>query len=307
VIGAHYDHLGLGGEGSAAPDEVGQVHPGADDNASGTAAMLEVARAFAARPAPKRTLVFVAFAGEELGVLGSAHYTKAPPSDCPLDRTQVMINLDMVGRPTSGKLYVYGVDTAKGLRERVAALVERPPRIALHAELAGTGFGASDQTSFYTHDVPVLFLFNGAHLDYHRPSDTADKIDPGALAEAARLAWRAAVELADAPARLEVVRAASPGPSGSRGGPRPWLGTIPDFSERSAPGVAIAGVQPGSPAEKAGLAAGDVLLRIGDKKVLNLQDMQYALVSHRPGDVVEVEYSRGGRPAVVAVTLAERR
>jgi hypothetical protein len=307
VVGAHYDHLGLGGEASAAPDQYGQVHPGADDNASGTAAMLEVARAFVGRPAPKRSVVFVAFAGEELGVLGSAVYAKAPPAACPLERTQVMINLDMVGRPTGAKLYVYGVDTARGLRERVAALVERPPRLELKAELAGTGFGASDQTSFYSRDVPVLFLFNGAHLDYHRPTDTVDKIDPHALAESARLGWRAAMELANTPTRLEVVRAAAPAPAGGRGGQRPWLGTIPDFSERAEAGVAITGVMPGSPAEKAGLTAGDVLLRVGDKKLLNLQDMQYALASRRPGDVVEVEYSRGGEVTVLTLTLAERR
>jgi len=312
VVGAHYDHLGYGGEGSAAPDQVGRIHPGADDNASGTAGLLAVARAFAAEPAPRRTVLFVAFGAEELGVLGSAHAVRNPPSACPIERLQLMINLDMVGRPKGGKLYVHGVDTARGLREQVQRLAERPPRIALTIEPGGEGYGASDQTSYYAKGVPVLFLFNGAHPDYHRPSDTADKIDGAGLAEAARLAWRAALEAADLPQRLEVVRlpppkGSGPGQGGDRAAGRPSLGTIPDFAERTEPGVLLTGVMPGSPAEKAGLAGGDVLLRLGDKRILSLQDLQYALVARRPGDVIEVEYRRGAVTTVVQVTLAERR
>jgi hypothetical protein len=307
VIGAHYDHLGLGGESSAAPDKIGQVHPGADDNASGTAALLEVARAFAARPPPRRTIVFAAFSAEELGVLGSAFFVKNPPAGLPATGMQLMVNLDMVGRPQQGRLFVQGVDTAKGLRERVKALVDLAPAIALRVELSGDGYGSSDNASFYTKDVPVLFLFNGAHVDYHRPSDTADKIDATALAEATRLAWRAARWAADEPSRLEVVRVARTMPAGGNRGGRPSLGTIPDFAERTEPGVLITGVMPGSPAEKAGLKGGDVILRLGAKKILNLQDLQYALVGQRPGDVVELEYSRGGATTVVSVTLAERK
>jgi hypothetical protein len=317
VVGAHHDHLGRGGEASAAPDQVGQVHPGADDNASGVAGLLAVARAFRAGPAPRRSVLFVAFGAEELGVLGSSHAVKHTPAACPVEKLQLMVNLDMIGRPqpardappgSPGRLYVHGVDTAAGLRERVRQLADRPPRIALAAELGGDGFGASDQTPYYARGVPVLFLFSGAHADYHRPGDTADTIDAAGLAEAARLAWRAARDAADLPERLQVVRLAPPpAPAGGRGGSRPSLGTIPDFAERSEPGVLLTGVVPGSPAERAGLAGGDVVVRLGDKKILNLQDMQYALVAHRPGDEVEVEYQRAGKATVVSVTLAERR
>ncbi len=309
VVGAHYDHLGLGGESSASPEQIGQPHLGADDNASGTAALLAVARAFASQPAPRRTVIFAAFSGEELGVLGSAFFVKNPPAGCTVPKMQLMVNLDMVGRPQQGKLYVHGVDTGKGLRELVMKLAGEAPPIALKVEMGGEGFGSSDNASFYARDVPVLFLFNGAHTDYHRVSDTPDKIDAAGLAEAARLGWRAARAAADLPERIEVVkvaRAQPPAGGGGRGS-RPSLGTIPDFAERKDPGVLLTGTVPGSPAEKAGMKGGDVLLRLGTKKILNLQDMQYALTDHRPGDVVEVEYLRDGKSTVVSVTLAERK
>jgi aminopeptidase YwaD len=309
VVGAHFDHLGLGGDSSASPEKIGSVHPGADDNASGTAALLAVARAFAAGPPTRRPVLFVAFSGEELGVLGSSWLVKNPPAACAVEKMQLMVNLDMVGRPQGGKMYVHGVDTATGLREQVKALAARPPRIALNVELGGDGYGASDQTAFYAKGVPVLFIFNGAHADYHRPSDTADKIDGASVSEAARLAWRAAREAADLPARLAVVRTPPPKGSGGgeRAGSRPSLGTIPDFAERTEPGVLITGVMPGSPAEKAGLKADDVVLGLGGQKVLNLQDLSYALGAHRPGDVVELVYQRAGQAVTVTVTLAERR
>ncbi len=307
IVGAHYDHLGFGGENSASPEQIGNAHLGADDNASGTAAMLAVARAFAGMAPPRRTVVFAAFSGEELGVLGSALFVKNPPAGCPVPKMQLMVNLDMVGRPQNGKLYVHGVDTAKGLRELVRELADRSPPVALRVEPGGDGFSSSDNTSFYARDVPVLYLFNGAHTDYHRVTDTPDKIDAAGLAEASRLAWRATQAAADWPTRLEVVRVAQKPQGGGGRGSRPSLGTIPDFAERKDPGVLLTGVLPGSPAEKAGITGGDVVLRLGAKRILNLQDMQYALTGHRPGDVVEVEYARAGKVTVVTVTLAERK
>lgn len=309
VVGAHHDHLGLGGDSSLAPERLGTVHPGADDNASGVAALLAVARAFAADDPPRRTVLFAAFGAEELGILGSSELAQHPPPPCPTERMQLMVNLDMVGRPGAGKVYVDGADTARGLRDLVKALAERAPRLPLQLAFGeGDGYGPSDHTSFYARDVPVLFLFTGPHADYHRPSDTPDKIDGAGLAAVARLAYRAAREAAERDGRLEVVRTASPPPRerGERGYGT-YLGAIPDFAERSAPGVLLTGVRAGSPAERAGIAAGDVLLRVGPTKLLGLQDLAFALRSHRPGDEVEVEWERAGARKTAKVRLEERR
>jgi hypothetical protein len=307
VVAAHHDHLGLGGDASLAPSQTGEVHPGADDDASGVAAVLAVARAFAADGPARRTLVFAAFGAEELGLLGSAHLVKSPPAACPLEKMQLMVNLDMVGRLRERKLYVAGADTARELRDVVRALAERAPRLPLRIVFAGDGYGPSDHTSFHARGVPVLFLFTGAHADYHRPSDTADKVDARGLADVARLARRLAFEAASREGRLEVVRAAAP-PPGERGerGYGTYLGAIPDFSERAEPGVLLTGVRPGSPAERAGLAAGDVLVRLGATKVGNLQDLAFALRSHRAGDEVEVEWRRGDAARTARVRLEER-
>jgi hypothetical protein len=312
VVGAHFDHLGLGGETSLAPEAYGTVHPGADDNASGTAAMLQIARAFAAGPRPRRTLAFVAFSAEELGLLGSGHFVKSPIAACPPERTQLMVNLDMVGRPGKGKVYVDGVDTARGLREDVEALAARSPTVPLQLAFGGDGYGPSDHTSFYARGVPVLFFFTGAHLDYHRPGDTADKIDGAGLAAVARLAWRCAWAASERRGRLEVVHTAPPpGTGGERGdrasGYGAYLGSIPDFEERKEPGVLLTGVRPGSPAEGAGLQGGDVLLQVGPQRIGNLQDLTYALRAHRPGDAVEVVWARGAETMRARLTLGERR
>jgi hypothetical protein len=308
LVGAHHDHLGLGGDASLAPEQIGTIHPGADDNASGVAALLAVARAAAAAGPARRTLLFVAFGAEELGVLGSAQLVRAPPAACPVERMQLMVNLDMVGRPHGGKVYVDGADTARGLRDVVAALAAAPPRLPITPAFGGDGFAGSDHTSFYAKGVPVLFLFTGAHADYHRPTDTAEKIDAEGLVAIARLASRVAREAAERDGRLEVVRSAAP-PARQRGdrGYGAYLGGIPDFAERKEPGVALSGVRPGSPAERAGLAGGDVLLRVGTTKLLTLQDLAFALRSHRAGEEVEVEWERAGEKRTARVRLEERK
>jgi hypothetical protein len=313
VVGAHLDHLGMGGESSLAPG-VHAVHPGADDNASGVAALLGAARAMAAegRP-PRRTVLFAAFAAEELGLLGSAHLVKHPPAGCAPDAMQLMVNLDMVGRARDGKLYVQGADTSEGGRARVTALAAAAPALPLTLAFGGDGYGPSDHTSFYAKGVPVLFLFTGAHGDYHRPTDTADKVDPRSLAAVARLAYRAARAAADAPERYVAVKVppppgAAPGEPGERArGYGAYLGSVPDFEERKEAGVLVSAVRAGSPAEKAGMKAGDVLLQVGATRLVALPDLAYALRSHRPGDVVEVVWRRGGQETRAQVTLAERK
>ena len=219
VIGAHYDHLGRGGEGSLAPDQAGAVHPGADDNASGTAAVMALARAFASAPRAPRTLVFVAFAGEEMGLLGSTHFVRAPPLRSA--STVLMVNLDMVGRLRDGKVYVGGVDSGDSLR---AWITDAARGLALTPELRGDPFGPSDHIAFYAAGVPVVFLFTGAHGDYHRPSDTWDKLNPQGLELVTAFTARIVAAAAGAAAAPAYVRA-QPAPAAEprRGGIRPGL------------------------------------------------------------------------------------
>lgn len=307
VVGAHHDHLGLGGDASLAPEQVGTVHPGADDDASGVAVVLAAARAAAQAGPARRTLVFVAFGAEELGVLGSSLFVKEPPPGCAVDRMQLMVNLDMVGRLRGGRLYVEGAGSGRGLRELVAGATGRAPPLPLRLAF-GDEIGAGDQTSFHARGVPVVFLFTGPHADYHRPTDTPDKVDPAGLVEVARLAWRIARDAADRDGRLELARTAAPASPGGRDhGYGAYLGAVPDFAERKEPGVLLSGVRPGSPAEQAGLAAGDVLLRVGATRLVGLADLAHALRSHRPGEEVELEWERAGRRVTATARLGERK
>ncbi len=305
ILGAHYDHLGLGEQDSLAPSLAGQVHPGADDNASGTAGLLELARLFAARRGSlRRGVVFVAFAGEELGLLGSNHYVTHPLR--PLDKAVAMINLDMIGRLRNGKLYVGGVGTGSTLK---ALVQEASKPYSLQLDYSAGGYDASDHTSFAARQVPVLFFFSGLHSDYHKPSDTWDKIDGPAAARVLDLVFDVASRLDAARDRPTYVRVAEPRPlaGGSAGGGYgPYFGSIPDFGQVEN-GVKFADVRDGSPAGKAGLKAGDILTEFGGKPIKNLYDFTYALRSHKPGDQVEVKVLRDGRSLTVQVTLEQRK
>jgi len=300
VVGAHYDHLGRGGEGSLAPDGLGTVHPGADDNASGTAALLALARAFAAAGGAPRTLIFAAFAGEEMGLLGSSHYARQPAH--PLARTVLMVNLDMVGRLGERALHVGGVDSGAGLREVVTAA-----RGPLRLELRGDPFGPSDHTVFYSAGVPVLFLFTGPHADYHRPGDTWDKIDGAGLAAVTAFAARVVAAVAGAPAPPAWRRVAAPPTARRRGGYGPYFGVVPEFGEADRPGVRIGGVRPGSPADRAGVRAGDVLVGFAGLAIRTLEDFSFALRGRRPGDAVELTVVRAGAEHRLRAVLEERR
>ncbi len=301
VVGAHYDHLGHGGEGSLATDQIGAVHPGADDNASGTAAVLGLARAFVAAGGAPRTLVFAAFAGEEMGLLGSTHYVRQPAH--PMEATILMVNLDMVGRLRDGKLYVAGVDGGTGLR----ALVTAAAAAGLTPELRGDPFAPSDHTAFYTAGRPVLFFFTGAHADYHRPSDTWDKINAPGLEAVTAFAARVVAAAAREPQPPAYVKIQAPPSPVRAGGYGPFFGVIPEFGESRGAGVKINGVRPGSPAERAGVRAGDVLVTFAGVSVKTLEDFTFALRGRRPGERVEVTVLRDGAEQHLRAVLEERR
>lgn len=299
VVGAHYDHLGHGGSFSMAPGD-SSIHNGADDNASGVAAILDVARRLSRGPRPARSVVFIAFTGEEEGLLGSAFYAGHPA--VALERTRAMLNLDMVGRLGAGPLIVYGTDTADELKAMVdsAAAAE-----GVQVRSGGDGFGASDQTSFYARGLPVLHFFTNVHTDYHRPSDDWEKIDSAGLGHVAAIVARVAGSVAARPVALTFHRAAAPAPASSGSGYGAYLGSIPDFTPVP-DGVKLTGVRADSPAEKAGVRAGDVIVRMGEMDVHDLQGLTDALRAHKPGDTVDLVLLRDGQRVTVHATLGTR-
>ena len=308
VIGAHYDHLGLGEQFSMAPSLAGTIHPGADDNGSGTAGVLELAHHFAAEPKPKRGILFMTFAGEELGLLGSSFWVNHPT--LPLDKVVVMINMDMIGRIRDGKVYIGGAGTGTTLRPMLDELV---PQVKLNIDFSDTaGYGSSDHTSFTTKQEPVLFFFSGLHSDYHKPSDTWDKIDAPGAVTLLKLVSAITTRLEEAPDRPQFVRTkpvSSPhgdaAMAGGGSGYGPYFGSIPDFGETTS-GVKFADVREGSPAAKAGLRGGDVLIEFDSKPIQNLYDFTYALRSKSPGDQVLVKVRRGNETISATVLLTKR-
>jgi len=304
VIGAHYDHLGLGDQHSLAPSQIGQIHHGADDNASGTSAVLELADGLGReRRSLKHTFVFASFAAEETGLLGSSYYTSHPA--CSLDQTLAMVNMDMIGRVSKNRLYVGGTGTSPGFKK----LVEDANRdTGFDLSYSASGYGASDHMSFTVRGVPVLFFFSGLHSDYHKPSDTWDKINAEAGAKVVNLVANVAQELDELKEKPQFVRVAEPTPPamGGGGGYGPYFGSIPDFGETEH-GVKFADVRDASPAAKAGFRAGDVLIDFGGKKIDNLYDFTYALRAHKPGDKVAVTVLRAGQKLTREVTLEVRK
>ena len=308
VIGAHYDHLGLGEQYSLAPSLAGTIHPGADDNASGTAGVIELARWFATQPKQKRGILFLTFAGEELGLLGSSYYVNHPA--LPLEKEVVMINMDMIGRVRDGKVFIGGVGTGTTLKKLLEEVV---PKYGLHIDYSEAGYGSSDHTSFTAKQVPVLFFFSGLHADYHKPSDTWDKIDAPDAARLLQMIAEVCEDLREAPGRPLFVRVKEPGhgegaagSSSGGGGYGPYFGSIPDFGE-TAKGVKFADVREDSPAAKAGFKAGDVLVEFDGKPIQNLYDFTYALRAKKPGDEVMVKVMRGDQPVEAKVLLTKRK
>jgi Zn-dependent M28 family amino/carboxypeptidase len=299
IIGAHYDHLGLGGEGSLAPTS-GEIHHGADDNASGTAGVLELARLFSSqKPKPKRTIVFMAFGGEEEGLLGSNYYVSHPL--LPLANTVAMINMDMIGRMKDSKLVIGGVGTAKEWRDMMAADTEKSFQLTLNED----GFGPSDHSSFYAKQIPVLFFWTGTHNDYHKPSDTFEKINYDDEARILAMVARIVNQLDTADKRLTYTTAKSD-PAPRTGGFRVYLGTIPNYSD-SNNGLVIDGVRENSPAAKAGLKAGDRIVKIGTHEIKNVYDYTAALGEMRAGEEYVVEVVRGTEKLTLKLTPEARK
>jgi aminopeptidase YwaD len=300
VIGAHFDHLGRSTFGALDPQSGDAIRNGADDNASGTAAVMELARMFAAHPA-RRSIVVASFTGEELGLLGSQWFVDHAP--VPIDSVVAMVNFDMVGRLRNDKLIVYGVATAT----EMPALLDSAnlvPKLAISA--VGDGFGPSDHSSFYAKGIPVLHFFTDLHDDYHRATDDIEKINVPGEARVVALAERAVRAIADRPSRLTAVRVAAPPPSSGGQGSNTYLGSIPDMGSGDVPGLKLTGVRAGSPAELGGLAAGDIIVEFGGVPVTDLNSYSAALCAHKPGDVVSVVYLRGGQRRTTMVTLGKR-
>jgi len=298
VIGAHYDHLGHGGESSLAPNS-SDIHHGADDNASGTAGLLELARIFSAqRGQLRRSVIFIAFSAEESGLIGSNAYVNTPAA--PLADTVAMLNLDMVGRLRGNKLMVGGIGTSPEFRNLVESL-----KNGFTLQLSEDGFGPSDHSSFYAKRVPVLFFYSGSHEDYHKPSDTADKINyegqakiVGFVAEIAR-----AIDRGDARPAYALARSQS---SGRSTGFRVYLGTVPNYAE-SNDGMLLDAVREDSPASKAGLKAGDKIVKLAGRDIKSVYDYTYALGEMKPDQEYEVEVARGGEMLKMKLTPQARR
>lgn len=304
VVGAHFDHLGMGGHsGSLAPDAK-EPHNGADDNASGTAALLEIARLLQARRAELgRDVLVMAFSAEESGLLGSAAFTRGPTGGLALDKTLAMLNLDMVGRLREDKLQILGAASASEWEEVVRPLCEQDK---LSCQMGGDGYGPSDQMSFYAVGVPVLHFFTGTHEDYHKPSDDTEKIHFEGTARVAKIVTETLVKLSNRPGKLTYVQASAPPPQGDARSYGGSLGTIPDYADDK-PGVRVSGARPGSAADKAGMLAGDRIIELGGAQIRNIYDFVYVLRNAKPGDKAKVVVMRGEQRLELEVVYDESR
>lgn len=357
IIGAHYDHLGRGGQGSLAT-RAGDIHHGADDNASGVAGLLELARIFTSTPTKsRRTLVFIAFSGEEEGLLGSAYYVAHPV--VPLAQTAAMINMDMIGRLQNDKLTVGGVGTSIEWKDLLARL-NQPPVLNLSAStttsapepctdtgsasstasaaganstnsilpakgqavaaangavlvkqrfaltLSEDGYGPSDHSSFYARQVPVLFFWTGTHEDYHKPTDTADKLNYEGESRIVAFVRDVVRALDAADKRPTYTQAKSDSAPGRSMGFRVYLGTIPSYAD-STDGLKLDGVREDSPAAKAGLKAGDRVVKLAGRDVRNVYDYTYALGEMKAGQEYEVEVVRGTEHLTLKIRPTARK
>ncbi|CUS96966.1 M20/M25/M40 family metallo-hydrolase [Candidatus Kryptobacter tengchongensis] len=299
IIGAHYDHLGWGGQGSLVPDTVA-IHNGADDNGSGTAGLLELAEYLSHnRKNLNRTLVFIAFTAEEEGTIGSGFYVKNPVF--PLENTIAMINMDMIGRLKEDKLTIYGTGTSPVWNDIIEKLNSE---FKFNLNLVKDGYGPSDHAQFYSKNIPVLHFFTGIHSDYHKPSDDYDKINYQGQKRILDFIAKLIFELDKAKGKPQFVKA-EPQQRSARGF-RVTLGIVPDYSEE-VQGMKVGDVRTGTPAEKAGIKPGDVIVKLGGREIKNIYDYTYALGDFNPGDEVEVVVLRGDEKLSFKVKFEERK
>ncbi|HEX3035343.1 MAG TPA: M20/M25/M40 family metallo-hydrolase [Thermodesulfobacteriota bacterium] len=306
VIGAHYDHIGLGDEFSVGKDESnkGKVHNGADDNASGTAGLLELAEYFShKRDSLERSLIFIAFSGEEKGVLGSSYYVKNPKF--PLEKTVAMLNMDMIGRLRDNTLTVIGAGTSPQWKDLIESASSA---VGLSIKTRESGLAASDQTVFFTKDIPVLLFFTGVHSDYHTPGDDWNKINSEGEEKILRLIAEITRNLNQTPQRIAFSKPKVDEKEGGMGAARfdVYLGTVPDYSEE-VDGVKLMGVQSGSPAEKAGLREGDIIVNLAGKTVKGIHDYVYALGETEAGVPTDMVVIRNGKPVKLNIVPESRK
>ena len=302
VIGAHYDHLGMGGRFSLAPDRM-EVHPGADDNASGVAALLEAARTLSSQAAwLRRDVIVIAFSGEESGVLGSADFARSSA----MEGVAAMLNFDMVGRMRQNRLHVLGAESAA---EWAAIAGSACAAAGVDCLLGGDGYGPSDQTPFYGAGVPVLHFFTGAHFDYHKPSDLPERINAAGAARSAQIVAQIVQEAGAREQRLTYRKVRAPAPLGDRRSFGAALGTIPDYGgpPNGEQGMLLADVRPGGAADLAGMRRGDILVRLGKHQITGVEDLMYVLQSSKPGETVQVTVLRGGKELLLEATFQEGR
>ncbi len=292
VIGAHYDHLGYGLHGgSLSPGSAGQIHNGADDNASGTSGVIELARYLASNDVRERyNFLFIAFSAEELGLIGSKYYVENPT--IPLESVAFMINMDMIGRYDAAKGLTIGGWGTTSWWSRLIPDIVASEKIKYHAD--SSGIGPSDHTSFYSKKMPVLFFFTGAHGDYHKPVDDSDKINAEGAAKVLSIITRLVARLDKETGDPDYIEAANPHTANTRSSFKVTLGVMPDYNF-SGKGVKIDGVSAGRPAELAGIKAGDIVTRIGSYPIKDIYEYMDALGKHEKGQTVEVEFQRDNK------------
>ena len=308
MIGAHYDHLGHGGSNSLdRSGEENKIHPGADDNASGVAWVMELAASLSQERAQhpekfQRGLIFVCWSGEEIGLIGSAAFAEHPPMS--LGKIIAYLNADMVGRLRENKLTIQGVGSSHVWRRM---LEKRNVTAGFNLTLQDDPYLPTDVTSFYLKNIPVLSFFTGAHEDYHRPTDTADKINYDGLERIAQFSEKIVNDLEQAKERPDLAKVERKGPGGGgRETLRAYLGTIPDYTTE-VKGVKLSGVRGGSPAEKGGMKAGDVILEFAGQKITNIYDYTYALDAVKIGQPVIMVVERNGDRVTLSVTAETRK